>query len=140
MQPVELAMSDHCWRRSRVRLLVIDDARMVRALVRFALTSTGEVDVFEASSGEEGLATAQRELPDAILLDVLMPGLDGPATLRRIRSCPATSAIPVVFLTADTSDDAVRRLLDAGGDGVLPKPFEPRELLAQVQGFVSRAA
>jgi DNA-binding response OmpR family regulator len=140
MQPLEFARFSRPESRSRVKLLVIDDARPIRALVRAVLTSTGEADVIEASSGEEGLATAQRELPDAILLDVLMPGLDGPATLRRMRSCSATAAIPVFFLTADTSDDAVRRLLDAGADGVLPKPFVPQELLAQVRGFVRRAA
>jgi DNA-binding response OmpR family regulator len=123
-----------------MKLLVIDDARTIRAMVRLVLTSSGEADVVEASSGEEGLAVAQRELPDAILLDVLMPGLDGPATLRRMRSCPATAAIPVFFLTAETSRDAVQRLLDAGASGVLGKPFVPHELLAQIRGLLPRAA
>jgi DNA-binding response OmpR family regulator len=140
MQPLEFPRFNRSESGSRVKLLVIDDARAMRALVRAVLTSTGEAEVFEASSGEEGLATAQRELPDAILLDVLMPGLDGPGTLRRMRSCPATAGIPVFFLTADTSDDAVQRLLAAGANGVLAKPFEPRELLAQIRGVVSRAA
>ena len=140
MQRLELTRFNCCERRPRPKLLVIDDARPMRALVRLVLTSAGDADVIEASSGEEGLAMAQRELPDAILLDVLMPGLDGPATLRRMQSCPATAAIPVFFLTADTSKDAVRRLLDAGGSGVLPKPFVPQELLAQIRGLVAKAA
>ncbi len=140
MQLLEFAKPTRPESHAHVKVLIIDDARAIRALVRLVLTSTGEVDVIEASSGEEGLAIALRESPDAILLDVLMPGLDGPATLRRLRSCPATAAMPVFFLTADTADDAVRRLLDTGANGVLPKPFEPRELLARVQGLMRSAA
>jgi DNA-binding response OmpR family regulator len=140
MQPLEFAKLAPPASRTRVKVLVIDDARLIRALVRLVVTSSGEADVIEASSGEDGLDVARRELPDAILLDVLMPGLDGPATLRRMRSCPATAAIPVFFLTADTSSDAVQRLLDAGASGVLAKPFVPQELMAQIRGLVSRAA
>jgi CheY-like chemotaxis protein len=84
--------------------------------------------VTTAGSGEEGIEIAKVERPDAILLDWMMPGLDGPAALERLRADPATREIPVVMLTAKVQATDRRRLLDLGVDAVLPKPFEPMHL------------
>ena len=75
---------------------------------------------------------AARERPDAILLDVMLPGLDGPSTLERLRALDGCSAIPVIFLTAKAQQAEVRRLKDLGPAGVLTKPFDPMTLPDQV--------
>src|SRR3954454_22237609 len=82
------------------RLLVVDDDDDIRMLVRISLERVGGNEVMEASNGREGLERARRDRPDAILLDVMMPELDGPATVQELRSIPETADIPVVLLTA----------------------------------------
>ena len=114
------------------RLLLIDDAPEVRLALRLAFTRAGWV-VAEAASGAEGLQAAGQVPPDAILLDVHMPGLDGPATLRALRADPATAAIPVVFLTAPSSDLEVEHLLAMGAGGVAAKTSNPFQLPALVR-------
>lgn len=89
-------------------------------------------EVRTASSGEEALAMAAAHPPDAILLDVMMPVMDGPATLARLRAEPATAGVPVVFLTAKAQAADQRRLAEMGAAGVLAKPFDPMTLADQV--------
>jgi CheY-like chemotaxis protein len=123
-----------------LRVLLIDDSRPVRMMARLGLTRLGNVDTMEASSGEEGIELARTAQPDAILLDVNMPGMGGRETLAALQADPATSSIPVVFLTANESlseTDALRRL---GAVGVLPKPFDPRTLFSHLQAHLAMAA
>lgn len=114
------------------RVLLIDDDELIREVVQISLAKVGGWEVLTACSGEEGLGTAIAEHPDAILLDVMMPGLDGPGTLVRLQADPATAAIPVVFLTAKVRHSEQRQWTELGAAGVLVKPFDPLLLPHQV--------
>ena len=102
-------------------VLLVDDAVEVRMLLRFLLEEDGYL-VSEAADGPAGLAAATTGRPDLVVLDVQLPGLDGPDVLRALQDQPATAALPVVFLTATADDEA---LLGLGARGVLRKPFAP---------------
>ena len=111
-----------------MRVLLIDDEEIIRRLGRLSLTKLGGMDVLEAASGEEGVALARKERPDAVLLDLLMPGLDGQATFAALRAAPETAGIPVVFLTGATDPGEIAALRALGARGVLAKPFDPQAL------------
>jgi CheY-like chemotaxis protein len=116
-----------------LKILIIDDEDDIRRIARLSLTKLGKMEVVEAGSGPEGVRKAAEEKPDAILLDVMMPGLDGPGTLAALRSNPATAAIPVVFLTAKAMASEVERLRSLGAKAVLTKPFDPLTLPNEVR-------
>jgi two-component system, OmpR family, response regulator len=116
-----------------VKVLLIDDEDDIRRIARLSLAKVGGLDVIDAPDGATGAARAAAESPDVILLDVMMPGQDGPATLAVLRANPATAAIPVVFLTAKAMPDELQRLMRLGVRGVLNKPFDPMTLPAQLQ-------
>ena len=118
-----------------IRVLLIDDDARLHELLS-AYLATGGIRLDHAASGEAGLAALRADTYDAILLDVMMPGIDGLETLRRIRG---RDAIPVLMLTArgDESDRVVG--LELGADDYVPKPFAPRELLARLRAVLRRA-
>jgi two-component system alkaline phosphatase synthesis response regulator PhoP len=117
------------------RVLVIDDEAPIRLLCRVNLEAEG-MDVIEAPDGPSGLEIARQDSPDVILLDVMMPGLDGWRVAEQLLEDPATTGIPVVFLTAraDLRDRA--RGMDLGGLDYITKPFNPVELASLVGGVV----
>ncbi len=113
----------------RSRLLLVDDAEDIRVIARMSLERVGGWEVVSASGGPEALRALREDGPfDAVLLDVMMPGMDGPATLARMREDGLPADVPVVFLTAKATGADCRRLQALGGAGVLPKPFDPMEL------------
>jgi CheY-like chemotaxis protein len=114
------------------RILVIDDEDDIREVAQLSLEMVAGWEVLPARSGAEGIERARAESPDAILLDVMMPGLDGPATFRLLRDDPATASIPVILLTAKVHAADRERFQGLGVDGVLTKPFDPMELSRQV--------
>ena len=114
------------------RVLLVDDEELIREVAEVSLAKVGGWEVLTASSGEEGLGKAVAERPDAILLDLMMPGLDGLGTLARLQADPATASIPVVFLTAKVRQSEQQRWIDLGAAGVLVKPFDPMSLADQV--------
>jgi DNA-binding response OmpR family regulator len=118
-----------------MKTLVIDDEAPIRLLCRVNLEAEG-VEVLEAADGASGLELASRERPDAILLDVMMPGLDGWSVAERLLADEQTKAIPIIFLTAraDLRDRA--RGMDAGGIDYVTKPFNPVELASLVRDVV----
>lgn len=118
--------------RIETALLVDDDADM-RIIGTLALSSVGGWRTIVASSGEEGVALAREERPDVILLDVVMPEMDGPATFRALQACVDTADIPVVFCTARTAPKDVESLVSLGAVGVIKKPFDPMRLAASVE-------
>ncbi|AKU90363.1 GAF domain/GGDEF domain protein [Vulgatibacter incomptus] len=115
---------------SRARILVVEDDADVRGLLRDLLGDAH--DTLEAESAETGVELARREVPDAILLDVFLPGMDGFAALRLLQEDPATASIPVLFLSAETDDRARVRGLEQGAADFVVKPFSTAELLARV--------
>lgn len=124
--------------KKNLKILQIDDNRdnmeSVRALLARKLP---DASVFMAESGAKGLALAAAEDPDIILLDIVMPGLDGFEVCRRLKTDKRMKAIPVVFVTADQIDKESRmKAIDVGGDGFLRKPFEVEELVANLRTMV----
>jgi DNA-binding response OmpR family regulator len=122
-----------------MKVLIIDDDTDIRSIARLSLSHVGGMDVIEAASGVEGVRKAQEQKPDVILLDLMMPTMDGLETLAALRSQPATAMTPVIFLTAKAVGDEVERMTALGGAGVLIKPFDPRTLSGDVRALVKRA-
>jgi CheY-like chemotaxis protein len=118
------------------RVLIVDDEADIREVAQLSLEVTTGWEVRTASSGAEGIALAVADPPDAILLDVMMPDMDGPTTFERLRENPATSGIPVVLLTAKVQPADHRRFCALGLAGVLPKPFDPMALAADIAGLL----
>lgn len=114
------------------RILVIDDEDDIREVASVALETSGDFDVVTAASGLAGLVEANSHRPDVILLDVMMPELDGPSTFLRLRELEATRTIPVIFLTAKVQPNDRRRLADLGALGIISKPFDPMTLAGEV--------
>ncbi len=114
------------------KVLIIDDEDDIREVAALSLESIAGWEVVVASSGAQGLVRAAESKPDAILLDVMMPGMDGPTTFRELRRNPATSSIPVLLLTAKVQATDQRRFADLGVNAILFKPFDPLTLSSQI--------
>ncbi len=121
-----------------MRVLIIDDEEDIRRIARLSLVKVGHMHVVDAANAEDGLRRARDEQPDVVLLDVMMPGTDGPATLAALRQEPRTCDIPVVFLTAKALSSEVERLKALGAAGVLTKPFDPMTLPQQLLTALGR--
>jgi diguanylate cyclase (GGDEF)-like protein len=120
------------------RILIVDDDEDIRTYLEVALT-LGGYEVLQAHDGAEGAQMAAQEQPDLILMDVMMPNLDGIAALQRIRADGRTSHLPVIVLTAKaTADDKITGLTQ-GADDYITKPFDPDELLARVEASLRRS-
>jgi DNA-binding response OmpR family regulator len=121
-----------------MKVLIIDDDADIRTIARLSLSRVGGMDVIEAAGGAEGVRKAQDERPDVILLDVMMPTMDGSQTLAALRAQPATAMTPVILLTAKARWAEVERLTALGAAGVLIKPFDPRTLSEDVRAFIKQ--
>jgi two-component system, OmpR family, response regulator len=121
------------------KLLVVDDDADIRRIAALSLGRLGGFQVALASCAEEALDLVQRDRPDLVLLDVTMPGMDGPATLAAIHAVAGCESLPVVFFTATSSDVEVARLRSLGAIGVVPKPFEVTELPKRIRALVAEA-
>ena len=119
-------------KKMKKHILLIDDEQDIREVVALSLESVAGWQVTAAASGAEGLALAKTTQPDAVLLDVMMPGQDGPATLRLLRNDQITCSIPVIFLTAKVQSIESERLRGSGAAGFLSKPFNPMTLADEV--------
>lgn len=119
------------------RVLVIDDEAAIRLLCRVNLEAEG-IAVSEAADGRTGLELARSERPDAILLDVMMPGVDGWKVAEELFSDSATAEIPIIFLTARAEFRDRARGLDIGGMDYVTKPFDPIQLASHVTNLVDR--
>lgn len=114
------------------KILVVDDEDNVREVTKMSLEVMGGWETVTASSGAEGVAVAEQEQPDAILLDVMMPGMDGPTTFKELQNKASTKHIPVILLTAKVQSADRARFSELGVTGVLTKPFDPATLYEQV--------
>ena len=113
-------------------VLIIDDEDDIREVAALSLEATASWTITTASSGREGIATAARDQPEAILMDVMMPEMDGPTTFKQLQVNPATARIPVILLTAKVQGVDQRRFAGLGVAAVLFKPFDPLTLAAQI--------
>lgn len=120
------------------RILVVDDNEDNRQILIDLLSAAG-YEVIEARSGFDAVATAESEVPDLVLMDIQLPGMDGLEATRRIKAQPALAAIPVIAVTSYALAGDDRKAADAGCDGYITKPFSPRALLGQVRVILGDA-
>lgn len=120
------------------RVLCAEDDPDIRGVVRIALETIGHFTLELCADGLEAVRRAPRFRPDALLLDVEMPGLDGPATLGALRALPGMESTPAVFMTARSRAREIDRLLDLGAQGVIVKPFDPMRLGEQIRELCGR--
>lgn len=118
------------------RVLYVDDDVDIRDIAELALELASGLEVRTSGSGTQALADAIDWVPDIILLDVMMPQMDGPETLRRLRADERTRSIPVVFITARTQSHEVEEYTAMGALGTIAKPFDPMMLADQISGFL----
>ena len=118
---------------SAVRVLHVDDEPDIREVVQISLSLDPDLTVKSCASGDEALKMAADWLPNLIQLDVMMPEMDGPTTLARLREIPATNNIPVVFMTARAQTREIEHFKQLGAAGVIPKPFDPLALAISVR-------
>ena len=118
------------------RILVIDDDDGIRHVAQASLELVGGHTVTTVGSGQEGLDAVLRDPPDAILLDVMMPGMDGPSTFARLQDDPQARHVPVVLLTAKVQESDRRRFAELGVAGVVAKPFDPLTLSDRVASIL----
>jgi two-component system OmpR family response regulator len=121
---------------SSFRVLHIDDEPAMREIVALSLELDPEFTVLGCASGQEGLPAAEQWRPDVIILDAVMPAMDGPATLGKLRENPQTSGIPVLFMTAQSQPRELCRLKSLGALDIIAKPFQPLMLAALVRGHL----
>ena len=115
------------------RILYVEDEPDIRFVAEMALQAVGGFTMITCASGEEALSAAAAARADLLLLDVMMPGMDGPSTLKALRALPATASTPVIFMTAKVQAAEVAVYKALGALEVIPKPFDPMELAAQIQ-------
>lgn len=117
------------------RVLYVEDEQDIRTIAKLALEMVGGLEVKICATGEEALREAEAFAPDMVLLDVMMPGMDGPTTLQHLRAIPGLTHVPVVFMTAKVQPAEVAQYKAMGAKGVIPKPFDPMTLAAQVRAM-----
>ncbi len=117
------------------RILYVEDEPDIQTIARIALEAVGGFQLLVCSSGQEALAAVSAFAPDLILLDVMMPDMDGPSTLVALRALPEFKATPIVFMTAKVQTSEVTRYLQIGALDVIAKPFDPMTLSDTVHGI-----
>ena len=117
------------------KVLYVEDDLDIQEVARLALEVVGRLEVEVASSGTEAVALARASIPDLVLLDVMMPGMDGPTTFAALREVPGMEDVPVIFVTAKVQANEIQQYLDIGAVGVIAKPFDPMTLADQARAL-----
>ena len=120
-----------------LRVLHVDDEPDIRKVVKLSLSLDPTFTVLGCGSGAEAIATAPDWSPDMILCDVVMPMMDGPATLKHLQACPRTADIPVVFMTARVQQREIQQFKSLGAVGVITKPFDPMTLVGELRACLA---
>ena len=115
------------------KVMLVDDEDDIRTVGNLSLSRVGGWQTVLAASGAEAVKTAAAERPDLILLDVMMPGMDGPTTFTQLRAQEATATTPIIFMTAKIQKQEVARYLELGAVGVIGKPFDPMTLPTEIK-------
>lgn len=121
------------------RVLIVDDDPAIRKVAELSLSRVANWDVLAADSGARALAMVADYKPDVILLDVMMPGMDGTATFARLQESPGSEDTPVIFLTAKVQKHEVQHYCELGAAGVITKPFDPLTLPQDILNILSGA-
>jgi len=121
------------------KILLVEDDDNIRLITRTSLEGLTSWSVVEANSGQVALNLAAMEMPDLILLDIMMPGMDGPTTFSHLRENAATATIPVIFMTAKVQTQEVEGYIKLGAAGVITKPIDPMLLPEQITGILEAA-
>lgn len=122
---------------SKAKILVVEDETDILELVSYNLEKAGYT-VIRSKTGENGIQIARTQLPDLIVLDLMLPGIDGLEVCQKLKSEPSTSSIPILMLTAKNEDNDIVAGLEAGADDYLPKPFSPKILLVRIKALLRR--
>ena len=121
------------------KILYIEDEPDIQAVAKIALEAVGGFTLKICSSGAEAIASAEAFGPDLILLDVMMPVMDGPATLLKLREIPSLKKVPAIFMTAKVQKEEVNRFISIGAVDVIPKPFDPMTLSEKITTIWERS-
>jgi len=121
-----------------MKVLVVEDDRSIQMVLELVLNRMARCDVILASDGPEGMDKIQREKPDVVLLDLMLPGLDGFEICRRSKADEATRHIPIIFLTAQPQPASVARAMALGAAGYIVKPFDPIKIIDQINEALAR--
>ena len=116
-----------------MKVLLVDDEPDIRRIGELSLRAAGGWDVILAASGPAGLDAAKEHQPEVVLLDMMMPGMDGFMVLAKLREIPGCEATPVIFMTARVNEDEIASYFEAGAAGVVHKPFDPVTLSADIR-------
>lgn len=119
------------------RILIVDDDLGIRRIVQISLKAIAGWEVLSADSGSEGVAIAESEVPDAILLDVMMPGMDGMETFTQMQANPTTQPIPIILLTAKAKVNEQKQFNNIAIAGIISKPFKAPELVDQIRAILN---
>ena len=122
------------------RVMYVEDDPDIRAIAEIALEDVGGFTAALCESGSEALAVAPGFAPELVLMDVMMPGMDGRSTLRALRKLPGMAEVPVIFMTARLQRSEIQEYRDLGAIGVIPKPFDPMTLSKQIAEILADAA
>lgn len=120
-----------------MKLLYVEDEADIREIAKYTLEDEG-FDIVFCASGEQAMDQAGDFQPEVILLDVMMPGMDGPTTLKNLREVPGLQNTPVIFLTAKVQPNEIQDFIALGAIDVIPKPFDPMTLAEQIREVLSR--
>lgn len=121
-----------------MKILIIERDEDVRSVASLSLKLIGGLQVVEAEGASQGLELAVKEKPDAILLDMLSPQMEGTETITELKSNPETASIPVVFLTTRTLSSDSEQMINLGAAGIVHKPFDPMTLASQIQEIIKQ--
>jgi two-component system, OmpR family, response regulator len=122
------------------QVLLVDDDASIRKVAEISLSKVGNWRVFLAESGAQALDVVSREKPDVILLDVMMPGMDGPTTLKCLRESESLDGTPIIFMTAKVQKHEIESYYNLGAAGVISKPFDPMSLPSEIRSIVAGLA
>ena len=118
------------------KILVVEDEDGLREIIQFSLEAAAGWDVIATASGQEGITRAIAEQPDAILLDVMMPDMDGIETFQKLQANALTRSIPTIFLTAKARSNERQEFMKLGVSGIITKPIKAQDLIAQIQSIL----
>ena len=121
-----------------MKILIVEDDRSIQMVLELVFTRMAKCEVVLASDGAEGLAMIQKHKPDVVLLDLMMPGMDGFEVCQRSKADESTRHVPIIFLTAQPQPAAVARAMALGAAGYLVKPFDPIKIIDQVNEALAR--